>query len=424
MTLGLNHRTAPVEIRERLAFPENDQPSALVRLVRDYELSEAAILSTCNRSELYLAADGDSGLDEARRFLAENQGVDVATLDSHFYQLSDSEAAIHLFRVASGIDSLVLGESQILSQVRQTLETAQQNGSARLLLNELFQRSLRVGKRARAETDIGRGRLSISTAAVELASQVFENIQSCRVLLVGAGEMGELTAQYLVDAGVAHLQVTNRTHARAAELAARFGGEAAPFATLPEQLAIVDIVITSTAATDPVIGPDELRAAMRQRRGRPLFLIDIAVPRDIDPQARSIDNVFLFDIDDLEQVVAANRQEREGEIRRVQAIIDDELKLFLHWFNALGTGPLIRDLRQRAAYLQEREMARWTARLGQLSDAERELVESILRAYANKLLHEPLTQIREFANDEDGYVRLDTVRRLFQLDDLSEEDES
>ena len=424
MTLGLNHRTAPVEIRERLAFPENDQPSALVRLVRDYELSEAAILSTCNRSELYLAADGDSGLDEARRFLAENQGVDVATLDSHFYQLSDSEAAIHLFRVASGIDSLVLGESQILSQVRQTLETAQQNGSARLLLNELFQRSLRVGKRARAETDIGRGRLSISTAAVELASQVFENIQSCRVLLVGAGEMGELTAQYLVDAGVAHLQVTNRTHARAAELAARFGGEAAPFATLTEHVATVDIVITSTAATAPVIGPDELRAAMRQRRGRPLFLIDIAVPRDIDPQARTIDNVFLFDIDDLEQVVAANRQEREGEIRRVQAIFDDELKLFLHWFNALGTGPLIRDLRQRAAYLQEHEMARWTARLGQLSDADRELVESILRAYANKLLHEPLTQIREFANDEDGYVRLDTVRRLFQLDDLSEEDES
>ena len=424
LTLGLNHRTAPVEIRERLAFPENDQPSALMRLVRDYELSEAAILSTCNRSELYLAADGDTGLDEARRFLAENQGVDVATLDSHFYQLSDSEAAIHLFRVASGIDSLVLGESQILSQVRQTLETAQQNGSARLLLNELFQRSLRVGKRARAETDIGRGRLSISTAAVELASQVFEHIESCRALLVGAGEMGELTAQYLIDAGVAQLRVTNRTQARAEELAARFGGEAVPFAALTEQLAAVDIVITSTAATDPVIGHAELRTAMHQRRGRPLFLIDIAVPRDIDPQARTIDNVFLFDIDDLEQVVAANRQEREGEIRRVQAIIDDELKLFLHWFNALGTGPLIRDLRERAAHLQERELARWTARLEQLSAADRELVESILRAYTNKLLHEPLVQIREFANDDEGYVRLDTVRRLFQLGDQSEEDES
>lgn len=424
LTLGLNHRTAPVEIREKLAFPEGDQPSALGRLVHDYGLHEAAILSTCNRSELYLAADGDGGLDEARRFLAENQGIDVQTLDSHFYQLSDSEAAIHLFRVASGVDSLVVGESQILSQVRQALETAQQNGSARLLLNELFQRSLRVGKRARAETDIGRGRLSVSTAAVELASQVFENIESCRALLVGAGEMCELTAQYLVDAGVEHLLVTNRTLARGEELARRFGGEAAPFETLATQLATVDIVISSTAATDYVISPGDLRHAMRERRGRPLFLIDIAVPRDIDPAARDLDNVFLFDIDDLEQVIAANRQERESEIDRVQDIIDDEMKQFLHWFNALGTGPLIRDLRQRAAVLQQQELARWTAKIAQLSVEDQKMVEGILRGYANKLLHNPLVQIREFANDDDGYVRLDTVRRLFDLDSAATEDET
>ena len=424
LTLGLNHRTAPVEIREKLAFPEGDQPSALGRLVHDYGLHEAAILSTCNRSELYLAADGDGGLDEARRFLAENQGIDVQTLDSHFYQLSDSEAAIHLFRVASGVDSLVVGESQILSQVRQALETAQQNGSARLLLNELFQRSLRVGKRARAETDIGRGRLSVSTAAVELASQVFENIESCRALLVGAGEMCELTAQYLVDAGVEHLLVTNRTLARGEELARRFGGEAAPFETLATQLATVDIVISSTAATDYVISSGDLRHAMRERRGRPLFLIDIAVPRDIDPAARDLDNVFLFDIDDLEQVIAANRQERESEIDRVQDIIDDEMKQFLHWFNALGTGPLIRDLRQRAAVLQQQELARWTAKIAQLSVEDQKMVEGILRGYANKLLHSPLVQIREFANDDDGYVRLDTVRRLFDLDSAATEDET
>ena len=424
LTLGLNHRTAPVEIREKLAFPEGDQPSALGRLVHDYGLHEAAILSTCNRSELYLAADGDGGLDEARRFLAENQGIDVQTLDSHFYQLSDSEAAIHLFRVASGVDSLVVGESQILSQVRQALETAQQNGSARLLLNELFQRSLRVGKRARAETDIGRGRLSVSTAAVELASQVFENIETCRALLVGAGEMCELTAQYLVDAGVEHLLVTNRTLARGEELARRFGGEAAPFETLATQLATVDIVISSTAATDYVISPGDLRHAMRERRGRPLFLIDIAVPRDIDPAARDLDNVFLFDIDDLEQVIAANRQERESEIDRVQDIIDDEMKQFLHWFNALGTGPLIRDLRQRAAVLQQQELARWTAKIAQLSVEDQKMVEGILRGYANKLLHNPLVQIREFANDDDGYVRLDTVRRLFDLDSAATEDET
>ncbi|MCE2451205.1 MAG: glutamyl-tRNA reductase [Candidatus Latescibacteria bacterium] len=412
LTLGINHHTAPVEIRERLAFSESDQPSALARLVGDYGLHEAAILSTCNRSELYLAADGDSGLAQVRRFLAECQGVDVAALESHFYQFNDSDAAVHLFRVASGIDSLVVGESEILGQVRRALEMAQQNGSARLLLNELFQRSLRVGKRARAETEIGRGRLSIGTAAVELAGQVF---------LVGAGKMGALTAQYLVDSGVERLLVSSRTFARSQSLASQLGGEAVPFEELAAQLAVVDIVISATAATDYVIRPADLRRAMEQRRGRPLFLIDIAVPRDIDPAARGIDNVFLFDMDNLEQVVAANRQEREGEIRCVQTIIDHELKEFLHWFNALGTGPLIRALRERAAHLQEQELARWAAQLGPLSADERQLVEGILRGYANKLLHDPLVQIREFANDDEGYVRLDTVRRLFRLDEAEEE---
>jgi len=195
-----------------------------------------------------------------------------------------------------------------------------------------------------------------------------------------------------------------------------------PFAELASQLAAVDIVISATAATDYVMRPADLRRAMEQRRGRPLFLIDIAVPRDIDPAARDIDNVFLFDVDDLEQVVAANRQEREGEIRCVQAIIDHELKEFLHWFNALGTGPLIRALRQRTARLQEQELARWAAQLGSLSAAERQLVEGILRGYANKLLHDPLVQIRQFANDDEGYVRLDTVRRLFRLDEAEEQE--
>lgn len=418
LTLGINHRTAPVEIRERLAFPESDQPAALTRLVGDYGLHEAAILSTCNRSELYLAADGDGdrGLTAVRRFLAECQGVDVAALSPHLYQLNDADAAVHLFRVASGIDSLVVGESQILGQVRRALETAQQNGSAHLLLNELFQRSLRVGKRARAETDIGRGRLSISTAAVELAGQVFENLTGCCALLVGAGQMGALTAQYLTESGVERLLVSSRTSTRAQALASRLGGEAVPFGELAAQLAAVDIVISATAAAEYVIRPADLRRAMAQRRGRPLFLIDIAVPRDIDPAARTIDNVFLFDVDNLEQVVAANRQEREGEIRCVQAIIDGELKEFLHWFNALGTGPLIRALRRRAARLQEQELTRWAAQLSPLDAAERQLVEGILRGYANKLLHDPLVQIREFANDDEGCVRLDTVRRLFRLD--------
>jgi len=422
LTLGLNHHTAPVEVREKLAFPENDQPQALLRLLEDYGLSEAAILSTCNRSELYMAGDDERGFEQAQKFLADTRDVDAKQLQKHFYTLSGADAATHLFRVACGVDSLVLGESQILKQVRTALDMAQRNGSARLLLNELFQRSLRTGKRARSETDIGRGHLSVSTAAVELASQVFDQLENCHVLLLGAGEMSELTAQYLVDAEVASLRVANRTFSRAEELARRFSGEAVDFEALAQHLAATDIVISSTSAPGFVVLPSMLAQAMKARRGRPLFLIDIAVPRDVDPAVRQIDNVFLFDMDDLQQVVASNKKGREREIAKVQLIIEDELRDFLHWFNALGAGPLIRDLRQCAADLQQVELERWSAKLNLLSDADRKLVENVLRGYANKLLHAPLVQVREFANADDGYIRLDTVRKLFGLEIQGEEE--
>jgi glutamyl-tRNA reductase len=421
LTLGLNHRTAPVEIREKLAFPEPSLPEALDQLVRGYGLREAAILSTCNRSEIYVASDSDQGLEQARSFLAESHGIDAQALKPHFYELSDAGAVEHLFRVACGIDSLVLGESQILSQVRQALETAQENGAARLLINRLFQTSLHVGKRARTETDIGRGQLSIGTAAVELASQIFERLEERQALLLGAGEMGELTAQYLVDAGIEKLWVANRTLSRAEGLAGRFGGQALDWEDLDQGLDQIDIVVSSTAATGFVIDAALLKEAMRRRRGRPLFLIDIAVPRDIDPEARHLDNVFLFDIDDLEKVVAANRQERENEIGEVKEVIEDELRQFLHWFNALGTGPLIKDLRRHSDELRQAEWARWQGKLAHLSEEDRQAVEGLLRGYANKMLHQPQTQIRSFANADDGYVRLDTVRRLFGLSDDKEE---
>jgi len=414
LALGLNHTTAPVEVRERLAFPEPVLPQALKELTGRYGLHEAAILSTCNRAEIYAASEGES--DEALwRFLAEAHEVDPEALRPHFYQHRDAEVAEHLFRVACGIDSLVIGESQIMAQVRTALEAAQQNGAARLLINELFQRSLHVGKRARSETEIGHGRLSISTAAVELAGQVFDRLEGRQALLLGAGEMAELTAQYLVESGISKLLVVNRTHERAQDLARRFQGEALPFEQMATALGAVDIVISSTSAPGFVILPAAIQQAMRQRRGRPLFLIDIAVPRDIDPAVKELDNVFLFDIDDLEQVVRANRQEREREILKVQGLIEEELKGFLHWFNAQGTGSLIKSLHQHAEELRRAELERWGAKLAHLSEQDRQLVDGLLRGYANKMLHQPLVQIREFANAEDGYQRLDTVRRLFGL---------
>lgn len=424
LTLGLNHTTAPVEVRERLAFAEKDQPDSLRQMRESYGLPEVAILSTCNRSEIYVAADGQ-GLEPVRRYLSEVRQLDIEELSPCLYEYVDAEAVTHLFRVSSGIDSLVIGESQILKQVRESLETSQAVGSARLVINEVFQRALRVGKRARSETDIGRGHLSVSTAAVELAGQIFDNLEDRGALLLGAGEMIELTAQYLVDTGLTRFVVANRTVERAAELARRFSGEAVALDGINDQLRDVDIIIASTAAPGFVLHADAVQAAMADRRGRPLFLIDIAVPRDIDPAVRDIDNVFLFDIDDLENVVESNRQDREGEIRRVQSIVDEELAGFLHWFNALGAGPLIRALRTQAAQLQSDELARWTGKLEHLSDDDRAIVEQVLRGYANKLLHQPLVQIRDLANRDDGYVHLDTVRRLFDLDlDTDEESSS
>ena len=416
VAIGLNHNSAPVEIREQLAFADSQIDACLQSLVGPFELGEATILSTCNRSEIYAVCAGDDGGERVRQFLSVERGLDVERLRPCLYEFNSSDVATHLFRVACGIDSLVIGESQILGQVRTSLETAQRNDSAHLLLNEVFQRALKIGKRARTETDIGRGHLSISTAAVELAGRIFDRLDGKSALLLGAGEMMTLTAQYLVDSGIGRMIVANRTPERAAALAAAFAGEAMSLYEFPQHLHAVDIVISSTSAPDFVIGADMVRDAMGQRRGRPLFIIDIAVPRDVDPDVRELDNVFLFDIDDLEQVVQSNRKEREQEIGKVEALVEAEQAEFTHWLSALDAGPLIKAMRDQAEQLRHEELQRWTSRLAHLSEDDRATVAAVLRGYANKLLHEPSVQIKELASDGDGYLGLDMIRRIFNLD--------
>lgn len=416
VAIGLNHNSAPVEIREQLAFADSQVDACLQALVGPFELGEATILSTCNRSEIYAVCVGDDGGDRVRQFLSAERGLDVERLRPCLYELNGSDVATHLFRVACGIDSLVIGESQILGQVRASLETAQKSNSARLLLNEVFQRALKIGKRARTETDIGRGHLSISTAAVELAGRIFDRLDGKSALLLGAGEMMTLTAQYLVDSGIGRMIVANRTPERAAALAAAFAGEAMSLDEFPQHVHAVDIVISSTSALDFVIHTDMVRGAMGQRRGRPLFIIDIAVPRDVDPAVRELDNVFLFDIDDLEQVVQSNQKEREQEIGKVEALVEAEHAEFTHWLSALDAGPLIKAMRDQAELLRQEELQRWTSRLAHLSEDDRATVEAVLRGYANKLLHEPSVQIKELASAGDGYLGLDVIRRILNLD--------
>ncbi|HIE53224.1 MAG TPA: glutamyl-tRNA reductase [Armatimonadetes bacterium] len=417
LTIGLNHQTAPVELRERLAFPDASLGQALQGLVEETCLLEAAILSTCNRAEIYgVAAEPEPAQQDTVRFLSEFHGLLAEDFVPYLYRLGDAEAVQHLFRVACGLDSMVLGESQILGQVKQALLQASQHGTARLLLQELFRRALHLGKRARTETDIGKGALSVSWAAVELARSIFGSLHGRSVLLLGAGKMGELTAQCLLDSGVKAVFVANRTPSRALRLAERFGGEPVAFDRFGEKLVEVDMVISSTAAPHFLLHQAQLRPLMQRRRGRPLFLIDIAVPRDVDPAVGQLDNVFLFDIDDLEAVVAQNRREREKEALRVQALIEEEGRAFLRWLNSLRAKPLIVALRQQTEALWQAEYERWMNKLPDLTDREREMVRRMLRSFANKMLHQPLTQIRALAAQPEGYQQLETVRRLFALD--------
>lgn len=425
LAVGLNHKTAPVEIRERLAFSASSLGPALQALVRREGLTEAAILSTCNRAEIYtVTMELQQGLVETCYFLSEFHEISEAVFRPHLYQFHDGEAARHLFSVACGLDSLVLGESQILGQVREAFTVAQQNGTARLLLDELFRRSLHVGKRARTETDISRGALSIGSAAVELAEQVFGQLRGRSVLILGAGKMGELTVNHLVDSGVGKVWVANRTFGRAVQLAERFGGTAVLYEQFLDSMVQVDIVISSTSAPTFILDLDAVAPVMRRRRGRPLFLIDIAVPRDIDPAVRHLDNVFMFDIDDLERVVAENRLEREKEVQKVEAMVNVETQDFMRWFHSLGTKPLITALRRRVEELQEAETGKWLRKMSHLSERDQELIRAMMRGFANKILHEPLSRIRELAAHPDGYLHLDTVRQLYNLDVMASAAES
>ncbi len=418
LATGVNHRTAPVEVRERLAFRDHNLPDALCELRSRSPVTEVAILSTCNRAELYtVSPEPEAARREVVAFLGEFHAIDPAQLEPHLYQHTDEQAARHLFRVAAGLDSMVLGEGQILGQVRHAMQSASDAGTSRTFLNELFQRSLHIGKRARSETGIHRGAVSISSAAVDLAKNVFGDLRGRRALVIGAGEMSEQTLKHLVDAGVESVIVANRTFQRAVALAEQYGGEAITFDEFPQQMADADIVVSSSAAPHPIVTVDKLRPQLGNRRGRPLFLVDIAVPRDIEPEVGQLPNVYLFDIDDLQGVADKYRAERAKEVDKVQGLVESELNRFMHWLGGRGALPLVKDLRQQVEAVRDAECERFLRKMPELDPREQELVRQMMHSFANKLLHSPTTEIRKRAGvrDESDYV--ETVRRLFGLDD-------
>ncbi len=413
--VGVNHKTAPVEVRERLALKECDPPP--LRLFRGLEgCREALFLSTCNRVEVLAVAQGSGpALTEAivREWLSRS-GLDGG-VRNHLYLYGGEAAIRHLFRVASSLDSMVVGEPQILGQLKEAYRAAVEEGTTGTILNRLLERAFTIAKRIRTQTEIASHAVSISYAAVELARKIFGELRGKAVLLIGAGEMAELAAQHLMANGVSRMVVANRTLARAVELAQQFRGEAISLEEVEQALEEVDIVISSTGAPGVVLTRDQVRRAMGPRYHRLLFLIDIAVPRDIEKAVEEVENVYLYDIDDLKSVVEENTARRAREARKAERIIDEEVIKFLSWLETLEVVPVIQALQAKGEEIRRRELGRSMKALKGLSEGELQAVEVLTRSIVQKLLHDPVVTLRKEAAGRDVQGLLETVRRLFCL---------
>ena len=422
LIVGVNHRTAPVEVREKLAFASTQIADGVRDLLQGVGARECVILSTCNRAEFYLAVEEPAGAAAATlEFLGKYRGFDSAVLLKHAYWHQDAEAAGHLFRVASGIDSMVTGESQILGQVRDAYREALDAGTAQRLLAELFQRALNVGKRARTETRIGEGTVSVGSAAVELALSIFGDLNGKRVLILGAGKINTITARHLLSQGVEAAFVANRTFERAVELARELNGSAIPYEKIAAHLPQVDIVISSTAAPHYVVDVPLLKGALKARHFRPMFLIDLAVPRDIDPAVGRLPDVYLYNIDALSEIVEYNRAGRGQEVRQVEAIVAEEAQGFAAWLRSLAVRPTVQELTTKYERLSTDEAEAVLNKLPSLTEREQELVRAMAKRVRTKILHDVLTYLRQIGESGTAARELATIRRLFNLENEEEE---
>ncbi len=424
IVVGLNHKTAPVEVREAITFSQEEMGDAFRMLLSLASVSEAVILCTCNRVEIYaVTPEVHAGISEVKFFLSKYHSISPEVLENHLYTYSNEEAVLHLFRVSSSLDSMVIGEPQILGQVKEAYSVACKHRACSAILNKLFHKAFSVAKRIRTETKIGSSAVSISYAAVELAKKIFETLSDKIVMVVGAGEMAELAVKHLINTGIKDVYVTNRTYERAIKLAQEFKGKAIPFDELYTAMRNVDIVITSTGSTSFIIVPEKVREVMRLRKGRSVFFIDIAVPRDIDPSVDAIDNVFLYNIDDLKEVVETNLRERMKEAEKAEQIIAAEVKQFIHWMSVLQVTPTIVSIREKAEEIRKRELEKTLLSLKNLSEEEKRIIELMSASIVNKILHHPVTILKEEAAGRDGNLYIAAARKLFNIDDEAKEGE-
>ncbi|OIP50781.1 MAG: glutamyl-tRNA reductase [Desulfobacterales bacterium CG2_30_60_27] len=422
LALGLNHTIAPVAIREKLAFSKDcSRPLLALRALDGCD--ECLLLSTCNRVEVYFVSkSGAAAADAARKLLFAGTDLTDEEARRYTYFHQGADAVRHLFRVAASLDSMVVGEPQILGQLKEAFRLAGEHKAAGFLLDRLFTKAFFVAKRVRTETNIGGSAVSISYAAVQLAKKILGDLAGRKVLLVGAGEMAELAAEHLVGQGIAEVVVANRTYERAVTLANRFHGRAVPLDDLHAQLEAVDILISSTGAPGFILTRDEVKPVMRQRLHRPLFLIDIAVPRDLDPTINDVDNVYLYDIDDLMQVVETGKADRDQAAAAAELIVAHEAAKFGEWLNGLAVVPTIAALKKRSAALCQAELAKTMAHLGGLSDQDKKAVEILAQSIANKMLHHPMLFLKHEANGMDTQARLSFIRACYDLDETGGEE--
>lgn len=415
MALGLSYKTAPLALLERMVFQPQSLPTALAAL-RQY-CSHGVILSTCNRVEVYaLVGHHDSGRRALLRFLQDYHHLAAADIEPYSYVLTQADAVAHLFRVAAGLDSMMLGETQIIGQVRAAYATAQEHGAPGAVLARLFRQALEVGKRAHRETRICHSAVSLSAAAVELARLQLGDLRRHTALVVGAGETSRLAARTLQAQGAGRVLVLNRTLDRARALAEAVGGEALPLDALQPALATADVVISSTGAGEYVLPAPAVRAAMADRPERPLYCIDVAIPRDVDPAAAELPNVYVYNLSDLQRVTLPGAEGRASDVQAVQQIVEEEVARFFQWWDEREVVPTIAALRARAEAIRQAELAKALGRLGPLGERERETLDALTQAIVNKLLHAPTVRLKERAGENDGRRYVPAVRALFQLD--------
>jgi len=413
---GLNHRTAPVSIRERFAFCGTSLENAYAFFRNKSEIEGTVILATCNRTEIYVTSrDIESGMEVLKDFMCHYSGMTNQELDQYLYKPNCYDAISHLFRVAAGLDSMILGEAQILGQVKDAYQSSIEAHASDGVLNPLFLKAIHIGKRVRTETRIDQRPLSVPFAAVELARQNLGDLQGKTVMVIGAGEMSELTTRCLMDSGIKSVIVSNRSYEKALAMAEAFNGRAVRFNLLAEEMVKADIVISCTAASHYVVRDDNCRQVLQGRQGRRIILIDIAVPRDIDPKLKNIDGVIVYDIDDLQNVVDANHLEKQKAIREAERIIADEMNEFNEWLDSLYVVPVIRALKARGDEIKRSELKRAFNRLGKVSEHEERVISSMANNIINQLLHEPMVNLKQMAGNNQGHLYAEVVRKLFGL---------